>query len=220
MITKEEGVIAGLVILSIFALSAAIALYMLFCCDKASLNRCLMPQYRLDEGGDGGDGMSGNVTGGALPDGRGTTINVGASNGRGGRGADNFDEWKHYVTVKEMYEKQTEGSIPPEQMKRYLVEAEKRKREKARAKARLAAGGNALVVPAKPPARGSSRGSGDDDNAGGAGGKRSRFDPLSPHLNAARAQHPLVGFERSSKRTQHRRHHSSWEPQPLKAGPS
>ena len=206
-ITKEDGVIVGLVFLSLFALIVGIGLCICFCGGKGVLNRCVPNQFRLDA----------DATDSALPDGRGRTVMVGGGvevgdftgkAGVGAGGGDNMDEWVRYVTVKEMYEKSSEGSMSPQALKQWLAEAKKRKKQKVKARERLAAGGEAVIVPLKPPVKPSSRVSGGDEGF-------KRHDPLKAHMAAARAQYPLVGLQRpahKAHRHKHAKHHSSWEP--------
>ena len=119
-ITKEDGVIVGLVFLSLFALIVGIGLCICFCGGKGVLNRCVPNQFRLDA----------DATDSALPDGRGRTVMVGGGvevgdftgkAGVGAGGGDNMDEWVRYVTVKEMYEKSSEGSMSPQALKQWLA---------------------------------------------------------------------------------------------------
>ena len=205
-ISKEDGVIAGLTVLCLFALFVGIALFICFWGGKDVVNRCVPNQFRL-----GAD-----TTDSALPDGRGRTVVVGSGDnisdltgetGNGTRGGDNMDEWVRYVTVKEMYEKSSEGSMSPQALKQWLAEADERKREKKRVLERLATGGEAMVVPMKPPVTHSSRVKGGD-------GMGKRHDLLKAHMDAARAQYPLVGLQRPTHKAhghKHAKHHSSWE---------
>ena len=206
-ISKEDGVIAGLIALCLFALIVGIGLLICFTGGKDVVNRCVPNQFRL----------AADTTDSALPDGRGRTIVVGGGDnisdlaggaGTGTRDGDNMDEWVRYVTVKEMYEKSSEGSMSPQALKQWLAEADERKKEKKRVLERLATGGEAMVVPMKPPVTQSSRVKGGD-------GMGKRHDLLKAHMAAARAQYPIVGLQRpphKAHRHKHTKHHSNWEP--------